>query len=181
MTDRKSLDGLLRFLDYLKDKGLLKANTATSRKATANKVLSVLPADELQDVTTLDLDDVMDRFANLEGLNYSPDSLTTYKSRLKSTLDDFQSYLDNPSGFRPQVQSRSRVKRPERSENNTKNSDQTEVRKPSDSDQNFADTLTLPIPLRENLIVKIQGLPFDLTVAEAKKVAAVVQAMAIQE
>lgn len=37
----------------------------------------------------------------------------------------------------------------------------------------------LPIPIRADLIIHIQGLPFDLTEAEAKKIACVIQAMAM--
>jgi hypothetical protein len=38
----------------------------------------------------------------------------------------------------------------------------------------------LPIPLRADLTVHVQGLPFE-TPAEAKKIAAVIQAMAMVE
>jgi hypothetical protein len=38
-----------------------------------------------------------------------------------------------------------------------------------------------PIPIRENVVVRVHGLPFDLTPAEAKKIAAVIQAMALAE
>jgi len=37
----------------------------------------------------------------------------------------------------------------------------------------------LPIPIRVDLTIHIQGLPFDLTEAEAKKIANVIQAMAM--
>ncbi len=36
----------------------------------------------------------------------------------------------------------------------------------------------VPIPLRENLTVYVQGLPLDLSQAEASKISAVVMAMA---
>jgi hypothetical protein len=39
----------------------------------------------------------------------------------------------------------------------------------------------LPIPIRADLTVRVHGLPFDLTQAEARKVAAVIQAMAVPE
>ncbi len=39
----------------------------------------------------------------------------------------------------------------------------------------------LPIPIRPDLTVKIQGLPYDLTVHEANKIANVVKAMALQD
>jgi hypothetical protein len=36
-----------------------------------------------------------------------------------------------------------------------------------------------PIPIRENVVVRIHNLPFDLTAAEAEKIANVVKAMAM--
>jgi hypothetical protein len=36
-----------------------------------------------------------------------------------------------------------------------------------------------PIQIRENVVVRIQGLPFDLTQAEAERIANVVKAMAV--
>lgn len=180
MNDKKSLDALLRFLDYLKDKGLLKANTAASRKATASKVLSCLSPEELEDVSALDLDDVMSRFHNLEGQKYTPDSINTYKSRLKSTLEDFGSYLDNPMGFRPAVQSRSRSVRSaqdsEKAARPQENPKQDEA--PSTKYAAPPDTMIIPIPIRADLVVRVQGIPHDLTVQEASKIAAVIQALA---
>jgi hypothetical protein len=37
--------------------------------------------------------------------------------------------------------------------------------------------LIVPIPIRPDLTVHVQGIPFDLTEAEARKIAAVVTAM----
>lgn len=44
-----------------------------------------------------------------------------------------------------------------------------------------AEERMLNIPLREDLIVRIHGLPFDITLAEAKKIAAVITAYADEE
>ena len=41
-------------------------------------------------------------------------------------------------------------------------------------------TLSLPIPIRSDLAVQIEGIPFDLTKAEATKIANVVLAMATE-
>jgi len=38
-----------------------------------------------------------------------------------------------------------------------------------------------PVPLREDLIVYLQNVPLDMTQAEARKIAAVVQALALPE
>src|SRR6202035_2619484 len=99
---------LLEFLDYLSNKGLMNRTTAASRKAAANKVLGILGEDEAADVSALDLDKVMSRFHNLEGANYTPESLNTYKSRLKSAIDDFLRYQKDPLNFRPTAQNTAR-------------------------------------------------------------------------
>lgn len=45
-------------------------------------------------------------------------------------------------------------------------------------DQPAALVTITPIPIRADLTVKIQGIPLDLTKAEAEKIARVVEAMA---
>jgi len=38
-----------------------------------------------------------------------------------------------------------------------------------------------PVPLREDLIVYLQNVPLDMTQAEARKIAAVIKALALPE
>ncbi|MEL6385736.1 MAG: hypothetical protein AAFR00_00160 [Pseudomonadota bacterium] len=183
MSNDRSLKGFLTFLDYLGDKGLLNPSTAATRKASANKIFAILSDEEAQDVLALNLDEVMVRFHNLQGQNYSPGSIQTYQSRVKSSLEDFKSYIDNPLGFKPSVTSKERKPKATKSEKGTLAgypSDKTEKTSPSQSqDTGFANASILPIPLRADLVVRIQGLPFDLTQVEANKLAAVIKAMAI--
>ena len=157
--------------------------TAQARKAALNTVLSILDADEAQDVTTLDLDSVIARFGNLQGKEYTPESLRTYKSRVKSALEDFASYVENPLAFKPSLQTRER--KPNQSKVTTddkKHSAVTPTAQPHRPQVGtFAGPMAnsiLPIAIRADLTVHIQGIPFDLTEAEAKKIAGVIQAMA---
>src|SRR5437763_9047814 len=106
----RSREALADFQDYLAEKGLMEKNTAQSRKAAVTKVLGILDEVEAADITNLDIEDVIARFQILKGRGYTPASLTSYKSRLRSALDDFLSYLSNPLAFRPNVQSRARAK-----------------------------------------------------------------------
>src|SRR5262245_8345659 len=108
MNNDKSRAAFYRFLDYLREKGLMNGETARVRKASASAVLSILSEDEAKDVTGLNLADLMVRFNNLKGQKYTPGSLNTYQSRLKSALDDFEAYLANPLAFRPNTQARER-------------------------------------------------------------------------
>jgi hypothetical protein len=151
--------------------------TVAARKAAAAKVLSILSEDEATDVTKLNLDDVMRRFSNLQGRSYSPGSLSTYLSRLKSAVDDFGSYLENPLGFKPSVQSRERRKNDQKKETSTP----IILEEPSTERQPKGPLFSsiLPIPIRPNITVFVQGLPYDLTESEATKIANVVRAMAM--
>jgi hypothetical protein len=158
-----------------------------ARKTALTKVLGVLDEQEAADVTDIDLDDVMLRFHNLHGKGFTPESLQTYKSRVKSGLDDFRAYLENPLGFRPGGSRREPRSKPAGQEKgaqrkggvvaqNSEVVDQLAVNKPIAA-PTFEEAAILPIPLRADLTIRIQGLPFDLTSSEAKKIANVVLAM----
>lgn len=178
MADERSRQKLLEFLDYLGEKGLMAKATIAARKAAAGKVLGILSDEEARDVTKLNLDEVMTRFHNLEGKGYTPGSLSTYLSRVKSAVDDFKTYLENPLGFKPSVQTRDKRKPEGKKEGSTPTHDEQrlsverqEVRAPLSSS-------ILPIPIRPDTTVFVQGLPYDLTEAEAGKIANVIRAMA---
>lgn len=179
MPSDRSRQKLLDFLDYLAAKGLMAPATISARKAAAGKVLGILPEEEADDVTKLNLDDVMKRFNNLEGKGYTPGSLTTYLSRTKSAIDDFRTYLENPLGFRPSVQARDRRKPEGKKESSaaTSASKQTNVERDAVKAPPLSSSI-LPIPIRPDITVFVQGLPYDLTEAEANKIANVIRAMA---
>lgn len=168
MTEKRTRQDFLTFLGWMSDKGLMAKNTVAARKAAANKVLGILSDKEAQDVTTLDLDDIMHQFTHLEGKGYTPGSMTTYLSRLRSAMDDFKLYLDRPLDFRPGVQPRGR---------------KADVRKepPSlaflGSREPAAAPNALSIPIRPDAMIVIQGLPYDLNETEAAKIANIIRAM----
>jgi len=181
----RSREAALSFMDYLAKKGLLAPATARSRKAALGKVLSVLDEDEAVDVTSIDLDDTMARFNNLEGQSYTPQSLQTYKSRAKSSIEDFESYLDNPLGFRPSINKRASSKTTSKKSSGAEtetNSSASSIQPTRSKETNdYVNPTILPIPIRSDITIRVQGLPFDLTTQEAAKIAAVIKAMALQE
>jgi hypothetical protein len=182
MSDR-SLGGLTTFLDYLSSKGLMAKNTAAGRKAACGKVLGVLDPEEQSDVLNLDLDDAMTRFINLEGRAYTPNSLNVYKSRVASSLSDFASYLQNPAAFKPSTASKKSngesAKRSGPSRSSKRTAAEVDVQKRQEAPHNTTSANVFPIPIRADVVVRINGLPFDLTPAEAEKIASVVKAMAM--
>ena len=182
MAHDRSRDKLLDFLDYLSEKGLVAKSTIAGRKAAVGKVLGILSPEEADDVTKLDLGQVMTRFQNLEGRNYTPGSLNTYLSRLNSAVADFDTYLKNPLGFRPTVQSREKRTKPESKRENASSPSTS----PAPSQDRVAQksplmpsSSILPIPIRQDVTVYVQGIPYDLTAAEATKIANVIRAMGV--
>jgi hypothetical protein len=181
MQHNLSREGLLEFLDYLGNKGLMNPTSAAARKASANKVLGILDADEAADVSKLDLASVFARFHNLEPGKYTPGSLNTYKSRVKAAIDDFVRYQKDPLNFRPSIQTSSRRNGEKAKPSGVGRSLHPETQPPRPMEAPAAAVSIIPIPIRPDLTVKIQGIPYDLTPAEAVKIANVVKAMAISE
>lgn len=181
MAQNRSRDDLIRFLDYVGDKGLIPPATASARRTAASKVLAVLSDEEAADVLQVDLDDVMSRFDNLNKHRFTPESLQAYRSRLKAALRDFCSYSENPVNFRPQGQTRSSKKLPpERSRGAADNVKAAgSVRHDAVTTMELPNVSVLPIPLRQDLTVRVVGLPFDLTPSEAKKIANIILAHAL--
>ena len=180
MTNDRSRTAFFDFLDYLANKGLMAKATVSARKASAGKVLGILSEEEAKDITQIDLEEVMVRFQNLEGKNYTPTSLGTYQSRTKSALEDFEVYLKNPMGFKPSAQKRDRSAKPEAKQNNTRSNSKLLTTTASESGNAITPpgSSILPIQIRQDVTVHIQGLPFDLTEKEAQKIANVIRAMA---
>lgn len=193
MVKDYSLDALNRFLDYALEKGLLKAETAKSRRTAVNKILEKITAEQRADVRKVDLDLEAEHFANRQGAGYIPSSLLTYKSRAKTALADFVNWVDNPMQFRPSGSGNGKATAKTGGAGVAKKAktpaktDSTEVfheRTPSPSappPMEQPTGLTFPVPIRAGLIVQLCGVPFDLTTAEAEKIAMVVKALASQK
>lgn len=176
----RSLAGLLGFLDWLAEKGLMARNTAFGRKAACSNVLGVLDPEEQEDITQVDLDQVVKRFTNLHHKRYSPKSMRVYEGRVRRSIEDFSRYLADPSSLRlsgalPRTKSSPSPK-------GRKAPVDEPVHSPSVTAGASTGTATAnvyPIPIRQDLVIRIHGLPFDLTKTEAERIANVVRAMAV--
>jgi hypothetical protein len=96
--------GLIAFLEYAEQRGLLKATTARAYRSAVVKILEI--DDENIDVLSLDLDEHFDRFQRLSGHNYTPGSLGTYRARFRSAVDMYSQYLRDPKNFKPPMRQR---------------------------------------------------------------------------
>jgi hypothetical protein len=181
MTE-KSLNALLEFLEWTSDKGLMAKNTVGGRKAAASKVLGVLDPEEQADVTAVDLDSAMTRFINLHGKDYTTSSLNVYKSRTNAAINDFQTWLNDPLSFKPQSNKteKSAGKKPPK-KSTAVGRPQPDTPSATFNPQSHSTAVNVfPIQIRENLVIRIHGLPFDLSKAEADRIANVIKAMAME-
>jgi hypothetical protein len=185
MSQNTSRDELLQFLGYLGAKGLVAPPTATARRVAAARVLSVLSDDEANNVFAVDLDHLMSRFENLNRGKFTPDSLRTYRSRLKTALDDFRGYVTDPVSFRPSGRTNTKAKAVENGKPKRKESsaERPSAAAPSSAAPaiNLPNVNQLPIALRQDVVVRVFGLPFDLSQAEAQKIANIILAHAPSE
>jgi hypothetical protein len=170
---------LLEFLDYLKNKGLMNAATVSSRKAAANAFLGILSNEEAADLRKLDLDEVALRFSNLKGDQFKPESIKVYKSRVASALEDFKSYRANPLTFKPSTS----APKPSGSPSAPKAEKAGTKSGASKQHLDFEEgpDVTFPVPIRSDVVVRLVGLPSDLTKKEAAKIANVVLALATED
>lgn len=184
MEKQYSESELINFLDYLVAKGLTNESTTRGRKAAAVKVLSALDGHEKIDLRQLDRESTFQRFINKFGKDFSPDSLTTYRSRFNTALDDFLRWSENPAGFKPnisaaraqrKVQESGEVKVLPKLKSIEKNSSDLGMSPPQERQTHFE----FPIPIRVDVIVRVQHLPMDLTLEEAERIAGVIKALAL--
>jgi len=170
-------------LDFLKKSGMagkMNPATARSRRTAAEQLLTQLSEAESNDLRLVDVDRLCSRFHKLQGSSIRPETLKLYNARLKSSLTDYFSWLEDPEGF-VSVGSEARP---------------TRKRSESSRDQQSAEEIALeeirlgvperpadiiPIPIRSNRVVFVQNLPLDLTRGEAGKIARVIEALARQE
>lgn len=185
MTDGRTKRDFTDFLGYLGEKGLIPQNTAVGRKAAAHKVFAILSESESSDMTKLDIDEVMVRFENLNRGKYTTDSLRSYRSRLRNSLQEFAEYCENPLSFRPRRRVKAIPLKKIKDAPVNGSLDESDGEQPVDVQQNSTANRSavhvLPIALRPNLTIQIAGLPFDLKKSEAQKLANIILAHALPD
>jgi len=172
MTDQNySRQGLLDFLKQAAVTGIMNPGVARSRKTAAEKLLDHVTAEERINLRQLDVDELCSRIHKLEDSSIREEAMNLYNARLKSAMKDYFMWIENPEGF---------------SANSNLNSPTQKVQQRDLEEQRALESIALhhagtqddiiPIPLREDLIVYLQGLPLNLTQGEADKIVQVVKA-----
>jgi hypothetical protein len=201
--------GLIEFLEYVDEKGLMNPSTAKAYRAAAREVLSAVEGDEWPsfDLREADVEDLVHRFQVKAGMRYTPRSLTTYKSRFRSAVSMYLAYMEDPGGWRPPRPQPSRVAPPRIAEARIAEAriapsvlsprrprrQDTRAAVPTDATVNvdsFAsahggsdDMVSYPFPLRREggVVLVTLTLPTDLTAKEAERISAHLKTIAIPE
>lgn len=170
-NQKYSKDGLLDFLKEAAVTGIMNPGVARSRKTAAENLLDHVTAEERINLRQLDVDELCSRIHKLDDSSIREEAMNLYNQRLKSALDDYFTYLDCPETF---------------TSTGSNSASTVQVQKRDLAEQRALESITLhhagtqddiiPIPLREDLIVYLQGLPLNLTAMEAKKIITVVSA-----
>ena len=166
-----SKEGLLNFLKEAAVTGIMNPGVARSRKTAAENLLDHVTAEERINLRQLDVDELCSRIHKLEDSSIREEAMNLYNRRLKSALDDYFAYIDSPETF---------------SSTGSNSAPKTSVQSRDLAEQRALESIALhhagtqddiiPIALREDLIIYIQGLPLNLTAQEAKKIITVVSA-----
>lgn len=163
--------GLLKFLKQSAVTGIMNPGVARSRKTAAEKLLDHVTAEERINLRILDVDDLCSRIHKMEDSSIREEAINLYKSRLKAALSDYFQWLQDPESFTSSGSNMTPAKQVQKR-------DQEEQRALESIALHHAGTQDdiIPIPLRKDLVVYLQGLPLNLTAKEAKKIIDVVKA-----
>lgn len=164
----------LSFIRHSVVTGILRPQVARSRKQAAEQLLTQLKDDERADLRLLHVDELVTRFHKLQGSAVRPETLNIYRSRLSDGLADFMEWNANPKSFTPKESAQSTARAV------TQRDDPGEARAREELALNppRSPLDIFSIPIREDHVVYLQNLPLDLSAKEAKKIAAVVLALA---
>jgi hypothetical protein len=182
--------GLVQFTAMITDKGWINPNTGAAWKAAITKILGDVASDA--DVRTIDVDTAVRYFNNRNPGDLTPESLQTYAKRVKNAIANYVSYVDDPVKYRAPARTPSANGAKKISQTAPK-SDITDVTvveqlpptspTPARMEPISLATeanLALPFPLRPGYLAQVV-IPRDMTKAEASRLCAFIQTLAVAE
>ncbi|MEQ4674053.1 hypothetical protein ABN063_05765 [Providencia vermicola] len=163
-----SVDNFKKFLDELLFSKDININTARNLKNSSSRLLTVINSDESEDVTKINLDEIVVRFAETLDPVPTHKSLATYKNRFQKALSYF---IEDASSKIPNSRTRPKSVKPNLFQTTSAlKAKEIEIK-----------TFKLPIPLRKDFIVEINNLPQDLTSEEADRIATIIKSYALAQ
>src|SRR5690349_8909936 len=94
---------LARFIEFVVAKGLVHPATAQGWRVATAKVLEELPAAQIEDVRTIDVEATFKEFLNRYPGRLSPSSVGEYRRRVHRAIEEFVRWMSDPGSyaFRP--------------------------------------------------------------------------------
>lgn len=179
MEDTYSKQELIKFINFTIEKDLVKYQTARGWRSAVAKLLSDLSDAENADVRKVDIELAVHRTANRSSDTISPSSLKTYQSRVRTAIEEFLSWRQDPASYKlrglNKQNGNSKKVNHTKSQSSASSSDAGSVsRSKPERDMKEAapsNGLSLSFPLRPDFLAQIV-IPRDLSVTEARRLGA---------
>ena len=168
---------LVEHWDWAASKGVMNKNSAGALRAACTQVLGVLDDWQNVDVTTIDADDVVQRFKNLRAKDFKPESLATYGNRFKKALSSYLEYTRDPGAWKATRQRRTRAARAN-GDGAAASLPESEATPPRTAESPRAGLVDYPFPLRDGLTARLM-LPRDLKTSEVKRLSAFMSTLTV--
>lgn len=176
-SSRKTGAAFVGHWDYARRKGLMNASTAKSLEASCRRVLETQDDWQNIDIDTLDVDDLLHRFRNLNASDFKPRSLTDYEQRFRRAISSYQSFLENPSAWK--YSSRRAPSRRSSTASANASDGQRSMQPPElGSESPIPSSYAYTYPFRKDFMAKLE-IPRDATSAEIDRLVAWARTLAI--
>lgn len=179
MSNAYSMVDLLEFLDHAGERGLMPAATAQALGVAARNVLGILSDQERSDLSQLEIDSVIKRFNNKRAKDFNPSSLKEYARRIHKAIDLFLKWRQDPANFT--VKTRASTSGRKRDIKDQEADEVLDVDQPGFESSGRArpGTYRSAVPVRPGVVITLVNVPYDLTPAEADRIANFVKMLAI--
>lgn len=172
--------GLIAFLNWTIDKSELVDATASALRTGCQKVLSIEDDPNGLDLRSADISAIISRFRNKHRLDMKPRTLEQYEQRFRQSVEMYLKWLDDDPTWKP-----TQRKRVSNGSGSKLSKDATRATSaPAESmptiEQPQPGMIKYPFPIRPGLQGTIT-LPEDLSVREAKRIAAFVSTLALED
>ena len=158
-------------------KGLMNQSTAKALEASCRRVLETVEGWENVDITTVDLDDLVNRFKNLNSRQFKPRSLKDYEQRFRRAVSSYKIYLEDPSSWK--YASRSPSRRGSANDREQRGDvEPTSTRTDTGSTPPLSNTYTYTYPFREDAMARLE-IPRDAKKVEIDRLIAWARTLAI--
>ena len=157
-----SLEAFKGFLFTLPMLGGVGANTLKNMK-TVPRMLEYVSS-ETEDFKLINVDETVEAYLQGTGAQIGNASKSSYKSRINQAIRLYTAFLNDPNSI-----------------NSSEESAMPKAENPIHKTQvnaSHVNTIDIPVPIRDGLILIIPGVPTDLTNEEAERIASILKVYA---